>query len=202
MCAGRRQRGADAHAQGRDSPGVRPTEMRYVITEHVVGERAGRGPQVGPMLANPAWIVVSFKVPPVSSAMAVFRSVSACVGFAFWTGSRRPRPCQRVDGVRLILPELPLPQRGPPAARRPDGPALTSGECPAPRQQAALAMRRRSTSRRRTKNTPRAGMVRAYAPEPLLFDCEFRDGQPVMAPAPVTSTTGGIPNPPDLTVSA
>jgi len=60
----------------------------------------------------------------------------------------------------LILPELPLPQRDrPPAARRPDGPALMSGECPAPRQQAALAMRRRSTSRRRTKNTPQAGMV-------------------------------------------
>src|SRR5664279_1030298 len=78
----------------------------------------------------------------------------------------RSGPCGQLPdrsvqvGVRLLLPELLMPQGDcPTAARRPDGPALTSGECPAARQQEALAMRTRSTSRRRTKNTPWAGMV-------------------------------------------
>ena len=104
--------------------------MRYVMSEHVVGEvveRAGRGSQVGPMLANLTWTVVSFK-----GSAGHFPDGSVQVGVRL----RAVRPCQRVDGIRLMLPELPLPQYDcPTAARRPDGRSLTSGECPAPRQQ-------------------------------------------------------------------
>jgi len=151
----------------------------YVMSEHVVGEVVSRvraaGSQVGPMLANPAWMVVSFRVsagqfPDPPRRPLPYRPQHSGRCPSAWG------PCQRVDDVRL--PELPMPQGDcPTAARRPDGPALTSGAYPAARQQEPMAMRTRSTSRRRTKNTPRAGMVRAYAPEPLVSAGQFRDGR-------------------------
>jgi hypothetical protein len=82
-----------------------------------------------------------------------------CVEFAlFGFGLGDLAVDQRVDGVWSIPPELPLPRRDRPT-HRPDSQALMSGEGPAPRQQAAPATRTRSTSRRRIKNTPRAGMA-------------------------------------------
>ena len=178
----------------------------YVMSEHVVGEVVSRvraaGSQVGPMLANPAWMVVSFRVsagqfPDPPRRPLPYRPQHSGRCPSAWG------PCQRVDDVRL--PELPMPQGDcPTAARRPDGPALTSGAYPAARQQAALAMRTRSTSRRRTKNIPGLAWCEPTRRKPLLLHGEFRGwARPGVAAAPVTCTTGWyLRNRPELAVSA